>query len=199
MRWFGSLAGWFAPREFTATICDHTTRRTGTVTAFGETVTTTMPRNATGSTDYCLDCIAAMTVRCAWCGGPIFVGDAITLYTPQSDKDFERVPSAQLDLPFVFDKELGCMVPAHVVVYQRKPLQLVGCMRWRCADSATDRAGFWVSGKDGRGEVHRVRTAYEELINAERGFVVVGDISDPRQATPLKATDRPLSAVRDTR
>src|SRR3989338_2816948 len=134
----------FGAKQVTATICGHQTALKGTVRAFEDSTTTVMPSNDAGSTNYCLDCIGKMAIRCAWCAKPIFVVDPITLYTPQSQKDFGRAFAAQQELPFVFDSDLGFNIPAHAVVYQLKPLQLVGCLRWECADSGADRAGFWV-------------------------------------------------------
>lgn len=197
MRWIRSLRdAWFGPKEVTATLCGHRTKLAGEVTAFGESTTVTIPLNEDGSANYCLDCIGKMTIRCAWCVNPIFIGDPITLYTPRSQKDFSRAYATRQQLPFVFDSDLGFKIPAHAVVYQRKPLQLVGCMRWECADSAADRAGFWVpSTEQGKGTVYRVRTAFEEIL-AGKDCVVVGDLGNPSEASPLQENDRRVPVVR---
>src|SRR3989344_1863353 len=89
--------------------------------------------------DYCQQCLSDMSIRCAWCGGSITVGDAITLYTP-TKKDFQ--------------------IPDYAVFYKRVPFQLVGCLRWGCADSGIDRAGFWVP----PGKVYRILSPMEMLI-----------------------------------
>ena len=169
--------------------CGHKTKLRGTVTAFGERTTMRMPTNAEGTTDYCLECIGKMTIRCAWCGGLIFIGDPITLCTPHSEEAFLRSAEGQREFEFVFDGELGFKIPAYAVVYRRKPLQLVGCLRWECAESGADRAGYWVPGPDGAGMVYRVQTAYEEILSGAAGkttSVVVGDLHDPNEAHPLK-------------
>ncbi|MFA6077976.1 MAG: hypothetical protein WC724_03065 [Candidatus Paceibacterota bacterium] len=150
-------------RRYMATICGHHTKRTGKVSAFGHTITTKMPINEEGSVDYCLDCIAKMAIRCAWCGNPIFIGKPITLYTPVS-ADFK--------------------IPEYAVVYEREPsLQLVGCLRWDCAETGADRAGFWVPGEDGKGRVERVPTVYE-MIFAMKGssMLLVNDTGDIAEA-----------------
>ena len=102
-----------------------------------------MPTNENGSMDYCLDCIGKMAIRCAWCGDPIFIGNPITLYTPHGD----------------------FQVPEHAIVYNKEPLQLVGCLGWNCAETGADRAGFWLQGEDGKGCVQRVPTAYEAILS----------------------------------
>lgn len=150
-------------RRYMATICGHHTKRTGKISAFGHTITTKMPINEEGSVDYCLNCIAKMAIRCAWCGNPIFIGRPITLYTPVSD---------------------NFKIPEHAVVYEREPsLQLVGCLRWDCAEAGADRAGFWVPGEDGKGRVERVPIVHEMVLSTKRSsFVLVNDMDDISEA-----------------
>jgi hypothetical protein len=128
-----------SPFRYKATKCGHHTKQRGPVQAFGQTATIRMPKNKDGSVDYCLACIGEMMIRCAWCGKPIFIGEPITLYTPRGD----------------------FQVPEHAVVYNNDPLQLVGCLRWDCAESGVDRAGFWLPGDDCNGRVYRVPTPIE--------------------------------------
>ncbi len=119
-----------------------------------------MPRNETGGFDYCLDCVAAMTIRCAWCGNVIFIGSPVTLYGP--------LPEFQ--------------IPEYAVVHSRDPLKLVGCLGWDCADSGFDRAGFWMPGPDGSGLVHRVHTAFEMMLEDPTIVsMMVNDLSDPSE------------------
>lgn len=122
----------------TVSKCDHRTKRTGIISAFGERIITQMPLNDTGSVDWCLKCIEKEAIQCAWCTRPIFIGNPITLYSTESDK-----------------------VPKHATVFDRKPIQLVGCLDLNCADTGGDRAGFWIVGDDGKGKVERVPTAFE--------------------------------------
>ena len=102
-----------------------------------------------------------MAIQCAWCGEPIFIGDPITLYTPH--RDFQ--------------------IPAHAVVHSENPLQLVGCLRWGCADTGADRAGFWLPGENGKGCVRRVPTAYGAILGAEEPpMMIIGGLSDMEEA-----------------
>ncbi len=110
-----------SPFRYKAEKCGHYTKRVGSVSAFGLTVITKMPKNHNGSVDYCLNCIGKMAIRCAWCGDPIFIGDPITLYTPYD----------------------GFQVPDHAVIHKKEPLKLVGCLGWDCADTISDQAGIW--------------------------------------------------------
>src|SRR3989344_6557684 len=137
--WLSSLS----PFRYVAVKCGHRTKRSGPVSAFERTITTKMPMNENGCVDYCLDCIGKMAIRCAWCGDPIFIGNPITLYTPHGD----------------------FQVPEHAIVYNKEPLQLVGCLGWNCAETGADRAGFWLQGEDGKGCVQRGPTAYEAILS----------------------------------
>jgi hypothetical protein len=148
------------PRH-TASKCDHKTKRKGKVEAFDSHTITSMPLNQSGSVDWCLKCLGKMAVRCAWCGKPIFIGDPITLYTPRGD----------------------FKVPEYAVAYKQDPLQLVGCLRWECADTRADRAGFWLPGNDGRGQVERVPTAYAAILGSGGNYaVIIGDAHDIAEA-----------------
>lgn len=142
-----NLFQWIRRRKtpsYTATKCGHLTEQNGPVSAFGHTTTTQMPRNEYGSVDYCLKCISEMAIKCAWCGNPIFIGDPVTLYTPL--ENFK--------------------IPEHAVINNEKPLQLVGCLRWNCADTGADCAGFWLPNNDGNGHAHYIMTAYERILGA---------------------------------
>lgn len=136
--------------QHVASKCGHRTYRTGKVSAFGHTIKTKMPKNDDGSFDYCLGCIGKMAIRCAWCGESIFVGDPITLYTPGE----------------------GFEIPAHAVVHKEDPLQLVGCLRWDCAQTGGDMAGTWIPDHDEKGRVRRIPTAFEYLLDASHDSVV---------------------------
>ena len=146
-------------KTYTASACGHTTKLFALtyVELLKEKLFTSLAKNP----KYCPDCRAKMTIRCAWCGKPILVGGAITLYTP-SRKDF--------------------VVPDYALVYRKNPLQLVGCLRWSCADSGIDRAGFWVE----PGEVYRVLSPMELCIQTDAP-IIVNDITDINQATPFSS------------
>lgn len=141
--------------------CGHRTRAKGEVTAFGVTIRTEMPRNDSNGFDYCLDCIAAMAIRCAWCAKPVFIGDPVTLYSPSA--------------PWVFSE--------YAVIYSDEPLRVVGCLRWDCADTGASRAGFWLPTEDGRGRVHRVPSLFELALRG--GGVLVSDLGDPTEVPTI--------------
>ena len=139
------------------TECGHETKERDVIIAFGEKTITKLPVK-NGRTPYCHRCIEKMAIRCAWCGKVIFIGDPITLYTP-SNKNFK--------------------IPEYAIVYNKKPLQLVGCLRWDCAETGGDRAGFWIP----PGKVERVPTGFElsvqDLKQGGSGIVVIEDLNKP--------------------
>ena len=152
-------------RRYTATKCGHQTKISGKINVFGRPAFMKMPKNDKGSCDYCLDCISAMSIQCAWCKEPIVIGEPITLYIPK--KEFQ--------------------VPPHAVIYEKNPLQLVGCLSMRCAHSGVDRAGFWLPGENGRGKVYRVATILEQLFAMDNpGGVIVRDLGDIQEAVNPK-------------
>lgn len=144
-------------KRFFAEKCFHQTVKKGRVYAFGKSGIIEMPVNENGAVDYCLDCLGKMTIRCAWCNELIFIGEPITLYTPLDD-EFK--------------------IPNHAVIYQQDPLQLVGCLRFDCADSGIDRAGFWVPGDHGKGRVDRIASPLELAIH-HNAVVLANDLTNP--------------------
>jgi len=169
------------PIRYKATKCGHRTKQTGRVSAFGQSTVMKMPKNKVGSVDYCLDCIGIMTVRCAWCCDPIFIGSSITLYSPGPREGFfsSREPTDAQEKR----KQKDFALPDGAVIYFEHPLTLVGCLGWNCADTGADRAGFWLPGEDGKGRVQRVPTVLETLLGAEKDSVlVVDDLSDIKEA-----------------
>jgi len=104
--------------------CGHKCIISDELTAFGQTIIYTLPIKG-GKIEYCHKCLGKMTIRCAWCGNPIFIGDFITLYRPTRKKDF--------------------VIPSWAVIYDnKKEQQLVGCQRKGCVDSNTDYCGHWL-------------------------------------------------------
>lgn len=155
---------------YTATKCKHRTKRCGSISVLGHTIIMKIPKNESGAVNYCLNCIGKMTIQCAWCGDPIFIGEPITLYTP-CDDDFQ--------------------IPECAVIYNKKPLQLVGCLGWNCAETGADRAGFWIPGENGKGRVLRVPTACEVIMNAkEPSCLIINDAHDITEATNLSPIPR---------
>lgn len=147
---------------YIATKCGHPTVQAGDVTAFGVTIQTQMPL-VRDEVEYCLACILGMAIRCAWCKLPIFIGDPITLYTPR-EADFK--------------------VPEHAVVYSLEPLRLVGCLRWDCAQTGADRAGFWLPDSTGKGHVQRTPSLFEQAL--EGCGVIVEDLWDIAETSRLR-------------
>lgn len=157
--------------------CGHPTKVKGRVSAFDVTGTTRMPLNDDGTTDYCLDCIGKMAIRCGWCGEPIFIGDPVTLYSPRSVEKFNAAWEGEFAFPTVTDEATGLRLPETAVVYQpthgRSYPTIVGCGRVTCADTGADYAGTWLPGTDGKGWVERRRTPYEHLLDQEAGTIVM--------------------------
>lgn len=153
----------FSPFLHTAK-CGHLTKKVGDIVAFGETITTELAVNKDGRIELCHNCIAKMAIRCAWCAKSIFIGEPITLLSPMHPELFE--------------------LPLGGVVYSDNPLlQVVGCLRWECAVSGADRAGFWLPDTNGKGHVVRVPTAYEMIMNAkEPSMVVISNTGDMNEA-----------------
>lgn len=150
------VLSWPFRKTYTANVCGHRTKKTGRFVSYGEGCITSMPLSENGNPDYCIDCIGKMSIKCAWCEGSIHIGDPVTLYAPQE----------------------SFKVPEHAVRYHNDPKCLVGCLRWNCAETGGDRAGFWVP----PGKVARVPSPIEMLMagGSEGNAVVVHDLSDPK-------------------
>ncbi len=125
----------FLGRKYQAK-CGHKTKLIAEVKIFGEKTIFWLNKK---NIKYCQQCLVDMSIKCSWCGKSITVRDPVTLCTPMK-KDFQ--------------------MPEWAVIYKKVPLQLVGCLRWECAESGVDRAGFWIA----PGKVHRVLSPLEMLI-----------------------------------
>ncbi|MBL8158754.1 hypothetical protein JNK62_04440 [bacterium] len=170
--------GWFPlflRRSALGSICGHPTKLKGTLSAFGETIKMKINLREDGSTPYCLDCLAKMSIRCGWCGKPIFIADVVTLYSPTTTEEFNARWKEDLPFTLVEDAATGLRLPETAVVYQptqgRTRPTIVGCGRTSCAESGADYAGTWLPGKFGKGYAQRIRTPYEQLLNAEAGTI----------------------------
>ncbi len=131
--------------------CGHKTLIRDWVFAFGEGVMTRVPV-IDGKVYYCHKCLQKMAIRCAWCGKTIFIGDAVTLYAPK--EEFE--------------------IPEHAVPYEKNSNRLVGCLRWECALSGADRAGFWMP----PGKVERMPSPIETALGTTDPIVFFEDVSN---------------------
>ncbi|HNV96929.1 MAG TPA: hypothetical protein PKL13_01260 [bacterium] len=70
---------------------------------------------------YCHKCLEKMTIRCAWCGNPIFIGDLITLQNPK--ETFK--------------------IPDYAVKNKDFPGDYVGCHRLSCCDMLGELIATW--------------------------------------------------------
>lgn len=138
----GSLAFWlWRGRTIQATECGHKTKIQGEITALGETVRMKLPLWG-GKTKYCHACLGTMTVRCAWCSAPIFIGDRVTLYLADKDRPLPE----------------GAKEYFHEGGYR----SFVGCLR--CSDGWADAQGIWYP----PGVVHRIPSGTEIALAAFR-------------------------------
>jgi len=157
-------------KKYIATKCGHKTCSKGTVnTPYGK-YKTKMPV-INDKVEYCLDCIGKMTICCAWCGGPIFIGDPITLYSPT------KRPKHLLKKGVITKSDAernNNQFKAGGVVYDEKTMSLVGCLRMNCADTGADRAGFWVPSDDKirEGTVHRIMSPIEQCMATGKQVIV---------------------------
>lgn len=106
----------FGPEQRLAVICQHQakTSRIITLSAFGTSV---QIRHNPLWIDFCEKCLSDMTIQCAWCDQPIFIGDKVTMYQVSHVIGDPRIP-------------------AHAVVFTREPLVYIGCARTECMSSS---------------------------------------------------------------
>lgn len=151
----------FARKDYIAKVCGHSTKQSGEQFSLGDNYILNMPLSENGDLDYCLDCVAKMSISCAWCGEPIHIGDPITLYTPKPD--FE--------------------IPKHAVRYSEHENKLIGCTRLTCADlGAGDRQGFWIP----PGKVHRTASPTEIILaTGNKQVLLVNSLSNPNDLGKL--------------
>lgn len=139
--------------------CGHPARRRDRVSAFGENRSLTIMPPFGKAPEYCHACLEKMAVCCAWCGQSIFIGDPVTLYSPR-DPNYRPKDGSHK--------------------HQDNPIQYAGCLRMNCAQSGSDRSGFWVP----PGRVHRVPSPLE-IAFATGKPVIVGALDDMRRGASL--------------
>ena len=77
-----------------------------------------------------------MAIQCAWCGGAIFIGNPITLYSPGPRLGFF---SSSEETEAQRSRERTDYVPPEgAVLFREDPPVYVGCMRMNCADTGAD-------------------------------------------------------------
>ncbi len=111
-----------------------------------------------GDKKYCPKCFLSQVIKCAWCGKVITPESPITLYSPNPE----------------------FTIPDYAVKYREKevdPVRLVGCLRWSCANTGADRAGFW----EMPGKVERCLSPIEQAFLSQQ-MVIVSDLGDRREA-----------------
>lgn len=139
-----AFTGYFVQgKQYVATKCGHRTYLTGGVMVLGDAPSFEVPL-INGAPEYCIACVAGMSIHCAWCSKPIHVGDPVTLYVHRKD-----MPLGKQAVAYQEDRD------DH---YRR----YVGCLRSNCADTSADRAGFW----EPPGLVRLVPTPYEQSLAA---------------------------------
>ena len=126
--------------------CGHKTEREGDVSAYGEKRHIKIRGHwLLHRVDFCLECYEKNAIKCPWCGGAIFPGELVTLYSP-TDPNF--------------------IVPEGAVVYRKDPLQLVGCQSIRCAESGADYCGIWAGD-----HVERFESALEQCFRTGKPVI----------------------------
>ena len=125
-------------RTYLANMCGEKTKKTGEILSCGESLIISLPLSRNGNPDYCLSCVAKMSIKCAWCGNLIHIGDPVTLYLPQE----------------------SFKIPEYAVRYDKDERCLVGCLGFECTTTGADRQGFWVP----PGKVKRVASPIETMV-----------------------------------
>ncbi len=69
-------------------------------------------------------------------------------------------------------------MPDYAVLHDKERNSYVGCLRWNCAETGADRAGFWYP----PGKVMRVPSPIEMALQSGSA-VCVGDLSNSKEAT----------------
>lgn len=133
---------------------------------FGDDFTLT-DMSSQNQPEVCGDCLAAMVIRCGWCSGSIFIGDPVTLYMLPREK-MPELPEGSVSY-----------LPDYIDGGDRSYLSVVGCLRWSCADTGADRAGFWLPdpNRPGHGYVRPVESMYTRALRD--GVAIVDDLSKP--------------------
>lgn len=117
-----SLAAFFYFKRTKAN-CGHKTRLIGKINAYRRTTKVKLEPNKDGDIEYCLKCLGDMTIKCASCENPIFIGEPVKLHSPKDDS-FE--------------------VPEEAHIHKEDPLTVVVCRRMGCANAEPGHDGFWV-------------------------------------------------------
>lgn len=149
-------------RTYVASLCGHTTRLIATVQAFDYKAEVELPQNERQLPMYCASCLGKLSIRCAWCCRPIFVGDPVTLHKTKDD----------------------FLVPDESQEFSYAPLRLVGCMHEDCADISDPMSGFWRIDSRGKcvvGEIEETKAIFSFRFNARRRVIYKAPVKKPRK------------------
>ena len=127
-------------RSFTA-LCGHVSPRVGKVHVQGKSFSVSLPLTTKKTLDYCLACVELASIRCAWCGGIILPGHAVTNMGPGTH---EQTPSFATHYP------LG-------------QSSVIGCLRWKCAWMSGGPDGFWIVDSHGNGTLDPISNYLDAL------------------------------------
>ncbi|MEN9647234.1 MAG: hypothetical protein RLY57_38 [Candidatus Parcubacteria bacterium] len=158
-------------KNYKANKCGHKTKRQGCLTVFGDKHYTymRMPLAENETPDYCLECIGKMSIRCAWCGEPIHIGDPVIASIPLSP---------------TFELPAG----AHSFRGDEGETVVLGCLRWDCADSGIFRNGFW----NPPGVYTPVPSPLDLMMSSGGiGMVIVSDLGDQHNIGKVHPSDQP--------
>lgn len=103
--------------------CGHKTRLSGAIYAYERATKVKLEPNENGNIEYCLKCLGDMTIKCAYCKNPIFIGEPVKVYSPKDD---------------------NFQIPKEAHIYKEEPLTVVACRRLSCANKKNGHDGFWV-------------------------------------------------------
>lgn len=139
----------------TATVCGHSLARKGVIKVGDKEIEVKRPKNAP---THCYECTSEKSILCAYCEELIIPGNPITITRP-------------LDEKFV--------LPEHAVWHNELKREVVGCLRWDCADSGAFYSGHWTE------EGVKRQPSPIELAMQTGKPVIVGDTSDPSSVKVL--------------
>lgn len=111
-------------KTYVANVCGHTTKRKGCIKSLSKPYVMKMPLGKNGNPDYCLDCIAGMSIQCVRCEGEITVGDRVALYLMNEDY---VLPLATMRFHVHGNSQYA-----------------VGCLRWNCVEPGGDCMHIWL-------------------------------------------------------
>jgi hypothetical protein len=117
------VKSYFDDKKIYAYCCGHMTNAEDFLEYEGERAVLELKIDESGETFYCHKCLQEMTIKCAWCGKPIFVGAPVTLYKAAENEE----------------KNL----PVYAVLFNKEENTYLGCWRKDCCEKKEDIVGQW--------------------------------------------------------